>query len=70
MSKLKNIFLPVLFLSAASSLSNAQVAGRSFLDGVFFAPRGTTVVLQKDGAEELSLTAPASGSLGKKRQIL
>jgi Tol biopolymer transport system component len=62
MSKLKNIIFPVLFLAASSSISNAQVAGRSFLDGVFFAPRGTTVVLQKDGSEELSLTATADGT--------
>jgi Tol biopolymer transport system component len=36
--------------------------GSSYLDGIFFAPPGTTVVLQKDGKEELSLTASAAGN--------
>jgi len=36
----------------------------SYLDGKFFAPPGTTVVLLKDGAEELSLTASANGYKG------
>jgi WD40-like Beta Propeller Repeat len=62
MSKLKNIILSVLILSVVSSISFAQPAKRSFLDGVFFAPKGTTVVLQKDGAEELSLTASTNGT--------
>ncbi len=62
MSKLKNIILPVLFLSVVSSISYAQTVKRSFLDGVFFAPKGTTVVLQKDGKDELSLTASTSGN--------
>lgn len=62
MCKLKSIILPVLFLSVVSHISNAQTPKRSFLDGVFSAPRGTTVVLQKDGAEELSLTASTNGT--------
>ncbi len=37
-------------------------AGNSFLDGVLIAPPGTTIVLQKDGTEDLSLTARAAGS--------
>ena len=62
MSKLKNIILLILSLSFASSISNAQTANSSFLDGVFFAPKGTTVVLQKDGKDDLSLTAPTTGT--------
>lgn len=61
MSKLKNSILSVLILSVVSVISYAQTPKRSFLDGVFFAPKGTTVVLQKDGAEELSLTASPNG---------
>jgi Tol biopolymer transport system component len=62
MSKLKPLIFLVLLTAAAAHAANAQPAGRSFLDGVFFAPRGTTVVLQKDGADELALTAPADGN--------
>jgi hypothetical protein len=39
-------------------------SGRSYLDGVLFAPPGTTVILQKDGIEDLSLTASANGNAG------
>jgi hypothetical protein len=34
--------------------------GSSYLDGLFFAPPSTTVVLQKDGQEELSLTTTSA----------
>ena len=62
MSRLKIITLPVLFLSVFSQSLSAQTPKRSVLDGVFFAPRGTTVVLQKDGADELSITASNDGN--------
>ncbi len=62
MSKLKNIILTVLFLTFISSISYAQTPKRSVLDGIFSAPPGTTVVLQKDGKEELSLTASSDGN--------
>ncbi len=52
----------MIFCSIFSAVSFAQQPGRSFLDGVFNAPPGTTVVLQKDGKEELSLTASATGN--------
>lgn len=61
MSKLRKSILSVLILSVVSVISYAQPVRRSFLDGVFFAPPGTTVVLQKDGAEQLSLTAQPNG---------
>jgi Tol biopolymer transport system component len=59
MSKFKIIILSVLFLSF---VSHAQTPKRSVLDGVFFAPKGTTIVLQKDGKDELSLTASTNGT--------
>jgi Tol biopolymer transport system component len=62
MSKLITIIFLVAVLMTGSKISNAQNAGRSSLDGVFFAPQGTSVVLQKDGKDELSLTATASGT--------
>ncbi len=62
MSKFKIIILPILVLSVAFQNLYAQTPKRSVLDGVFSAPKGTTVVLQKDGAEELSLTAAPKGT--------
>lgn len=62
MRKLKSVVISVIFCSVFSSASFAQPAGRSYLDGVFIALKGTTVVLQKDGAEELSLTATTNGT--------
>jgi hypothetical protein len=53
-----------LGLLAFTSTSPAQPAGRAFLDGKFFAPPGTTVVLQKDGTDDLSLTASPNGGAG------
>src|SRR5215217_5274059 len=62
MRKLRIVIISAIFCSVFSSISFAQPAGRSYLDGVFIAPKGTTVVLQKDGAEELSLTATTNGT--------
>lgn len=62
MNKLKTFTLSVLFLSFASIISSAQTPKRSVLDGVFYAPKGTIVVLQKDGKDELSLTASTDGT--------
>lgn len=62
MSKLKNTILPILFLLLAPHISYTQAPKRSALDGVFFAPKGTSVVLQKDGNDELSLTASTNGT--------
>lgn len=64
MRKLKLIIISIVFCSIFSAVSFAQQPGRSFLDGVFNAPPGTTVVLQKDGKEELSLTASTTGNAG------
>src|SRR6185503_11946504 len=40
----------------------SQSSGTSILDGKFIAPAGVTVVIQKDGADDLTLTAKANGS--------
>lgn len=58
------IVLIFLCLLAFPSTSLAQPEGRAFLDGKFFAPPGTTVILQKDGTDDLSLTASANGNAG------
>ena len=63
MSKL-NLALVVLCLLVFTYTSHAQPEGRAYLDGKFFAPPGATVVLQKDGSEDLSLTASANGNAG------
>ncbi len=60
----KIIILFFLCLLTSTSTSSAQPGGRAFLDGKFFAPPGTTVVLQKDGTDDLSLTATANGNAG------
>ena len=63
---LPRLIIPLfLCLLAFASTSLAQPAGRAFLDGKFFAPPGTTVVLQKDGVDDLSLTASANGNAGE-----
>lgn len=64
MNESKLIILFSLCLLACTSPSFAQPQGRAFLDGKFFAPPGTTVVLQKDGADDLSLTASVNGIAG------
>jgi Tol biopolymer transport system component len=55
----------------AGTISNANVEiqadcglppGRSYLDGIFRAPPGTTIVLQKDGKDDLTLTAKPDSS--------
>lgn len=61
MHKLKNILFLFLISSVASTISNAQTPPRSILDGVLIAPPGTTVVLQKDGADVAAITAVADG---------
>src|SRR5688500_11321123 len=70
MRKLRRRIISIIFCSLFSTLSFAQTTpnggaaalGRAFLDGVFIAPPGTTVVLQKDGAEEMTLTASKDGN--------
>lgn len=64
MLNLKFPVLGVLFSVVLTGASHAQAPGRSFLDGVLFAPPGTTVILQKDGGDELALTASAKGTSG------
>ena len=63
MSKLNLAIVGLCLLVFTYTLA-AQSEGRAFLDGKLFAPPGTTVVLQKDGSEDLSLTASAKGSAG------
>jgi Tol biopolymer transport system component len=59
-----NLAIVALCLLVFTYTSPAQLEGRAFLDGKLFAPPGTTVVLQKDGSEELSLTASAKADAG------
>lgn len=51
-----------LLIAVCATFSYSQGPQRSVLDGVLIAPKGTTVVLQKDGADVLSVTAAASGA--------
>lgn len=51
----------LLLLPVVSQIASAQTATQSFLEGVIAAPRGTTVVLQKDGASPLSLAIAQAG---------
>ncbi len=62
MIRMKITILSALILSVISTVGYAQTPKRSVLDGVFFAPKGTTVVLQKDGKDELSLTDSPNGT--------
>jgi Tol biopolymer transport system component len=62
MRKLKIVIISTIACALFPFTALAQPAGRSYLDGVFFAPKGTTIVLQKDGAEDLSLTATTNGA--------
>ncbi|HEY0460429.1 MAG TPA: hypothetical protein VGC97_14935 [Pyrinomonadaceae bacterium] len=68
MSKLKSVIFLVLFFVFVSCFANSSneikaeyemPPGSSYLDGIFFAPPGTTVVLQKDGTDDLTLVAAA-----------
>ena len=54
--------LAMLLLPVLPQTAGAQSAARSFLDGVLIAPRGTTVVLRKDGTSPLSLTIAQAGA--------
>jgi hypothetical protein len=53
---MKYIFLVLVWTPLVSP---GQSPGKSFLDGKFTAPAGVTVVIQKDGVDDLTLTAPA-----------
>src|SRR4029453_5366604 len=63
MSKLNLAIVGLCLLVFTYTLA-AQPEGRAFLDGKFFAPPGTTGVLQKDGSEDLSLKASANENAG------
>ncbi len=67
MQNLKFAIVWLFCFVVLAGYSYAQAEGRSPLDGVFFAPTAITVVLQKDGKEELSLTAPATANSGFSR---
>lgn len=62
MQHLKFLIVLSFFFAVLTSFSFAQTSERSVLDGVFSAPPGTTVVLQKDGVDELSLKASSNGT--------
>lgn len=66
MHELKFVIFSFLCLFVFTNSSGAQ-QGHSYLDGVFIAPPGTTVILQKDGKETLSLTAATNADAGFSR---
>ena len=62
MSILRSLVFLSLLLSVCAQLQYAQNPPPSILDGVFIALKGTTVVLQKDGGDILSVTTPTDGT--------